>query len=104
MVSATPSGFDLPEWDRTVCWSPRCKRTIAFVLLGPGGRKHPVDVVPSDEGTLGLTSAGQLHGGAETEYPTAVLLSEARRETWQGPRYMTHFATCPAAAQFRRRR
>lgn len=100
--SGPPPGYAISPWNDTPCRAKQCGQHIAFVELLPGGRKHPIDREPSPDGTIGLVT-DDVVGPDHHELPQAVVLSKARLETWTGPRYVTHFSTCPAAEQFRRR-
>lgn len=86
--------------DITTCRS--CGASIAFVLT-TGGKRMPIDVEPSDKGTLFVFAP----------LPTVALSAEsvtARSEraelarTQGRERYVSHFATCPQAAQHRKPR
>lgn len=68
-----------------------CGAAIRWVLL-PGGKRMPVDAAPAVDGSVLL--------GAND---TASVLAVADRARCTAPLYKSHFATCPQAAQHRRR-
>lgn len=75
-----------------------CRAPIMWVTL-PSGKAMPVDAAPSDDGNVAMLSAGNAI------ILTAGELSEERSmpEPLRRKLYRSHFATCPDAAQFRRR-
>lgn len=77
------------------CSDPLCRREIAWVTLTATGRKHPIDPAPEPHGSIAIN--GTSESGRH-----AVVLSRAARESWDGPLYVSHFATCVAAGRFRR--
>lgn len=80
-----------------VCKGPTCGATIRFVRLLPDLAGHPIEVKPTPDGTIGIITPAD--GG---KMAVATVLSKARRATWKGDLYRTHFASCPDAAWFRR--
>lgn len=72
---------------------PTCKACRAPIVwvVAESGRRLPLDPAPHPAGTLVRT-------GPET---VRVL---AKDEAFAGPRYRTHYAGCPGAARFRRKR
>lgn len=77
-----------------------CLALIRWVELG--GKFHPINPDPSTEGTLGIIAA-EVQG-----FPYAaarlIALSQVRRAEWPGNLYVSHFATCAKAGDFRQRR
>ena len=78
------------------CSASICRAEIAWVTLTATGKKHPIDRAPEPHGNIAIT------GKDEAGRPQAVVLSRALRESWDGPLYVSHFATCRAAGRFRR--
>jgi hypothetical protein len=74
-----------------------CRAEIRWAVTETG-RRMPLDFDPHPDGTIRL-SATPIHGGA----PHAVVIPPERRHEFAGELYRTHFATCPNAAQHRRR-
>jgi hypothetical protein len=77
-----------------------CGADIFWVKLIPSGRRHPVDEKPHEKGSISLTGVSEA-GRAEQ----AVVLGRSARERELndgGLLYMSHFATCPDAANHRR--
>lgn len=63
-----------------------------FWIFTAAGRRMPLDKVPSGKGTVWIDSRGTGQNvGADNPAPTGA------------PLYVSHFATCPKAASFRRR-
>lgn len=62
-----------------------CGKPIFFAITDKG-RRMPIDPVPTMTGTIIVTE----HAGAE---PTCVVAPL----THAGPKYLSHFATCPHA-------
>lgn len=67
----------------------QCKSCGASIqwMVSEGGKKIPIDADPSPDGNLILFGTGA--------HPVPKL--------WTGDRYKSHFATCPNAAQHRKR-
>lgn len=61
------------------------------------GRRMPLDLDPRDDGNI--TVAPQPGG-----FDRATVWGNSREGMPPGPRYVSHFATCSAAARHRRRR
>lgn len=78
------------------CSDPQCQRPIAFIIMTATGRQLPVDRAPEPHGSVAIT------GKDGKDRPMGVVLSKAARGMWEGPLYVPHFATCPAAERFRR--
>jgi hypothetical protein len=72
-----------------------CKAPIAWVLMMGSGKSNPLDPEPSPKGNVVVSKDGQA---------CAVSASEADRlRTEEGASlYLSHFATCPQAKQFKR--
>lgn len=78
-----------------LCSDPLCQRPIAFVVMIASGKLLPIDRAPEPHGSVAIT------GKDSRDRPTGVVLSKAARETWDGPLYVPHFATCVASERFR---
>lgn len=75
-----------------------CKAPIVFATT-PNGQLMPLNEKPAADGTLFLIA---VHGKVmavhcDSKHETAQTARDA-----QAPRYVSHFATCPFAKQFRR--
>ncbi len=81
------------------CRGPTCQAQIRFVRLLPYLEPHPVEWEPAEDGTIGIVTPA-----AKGQMARAAVLSKARRATWPGPLYRTHFASCPDAAWLRRQK
>lgn len=69
-----------------------CGASILWVVVGPSKKTTPINAQPDPErGNIRLTDK------------LAYYMSEEERLAYQGPRYLSHFATCPQATQHRRR-
>lgn len=70
-----------------------CHAPIVWAITNTG-RRMPVDAEPAENGTLVLyeSTPGEVHVAPASEHPTIV------------DRHVSHFATCPNAAQHRRAR
>jgi hypothetical protein len=82
----------------TACRS--CGAEIVWAFT-PDGRRMPVDAQPVDGGNVLLTPAVEPRGA-----PTATVVGKRAQPTLfgdDGPRYVSHFVTCPDAARHRRR-
>lgn len=75
----------------TACRS--CEARIIWTITAKG-RKMPVDAEPREDGGFVLRGQGDDHP------PLALAKGEARGRE---PRYVSHFATCPNAAEHRKR-
>lgn len=77
-----------------------CLALIRWVELN--GKLHPINPDPTPKGTLGIIAP------EVKVFPYAaarlVALSQVRRAEWTGNLYVSHFATCEKAGDFRRRR
>lgn len=72
-----------------------CGAAIVWTLT-EAGRRMPVDVEPSDDGTLRLE---EFQDGSGVIYAFVVRGNASPREL-----YRSHFATCPNAASHRNQR
>jgi hypothetical protein len=84
----------------TACRS--CGAEIVWAVTTEG-RRMPVDAQPVDGGNLLLTPADHRRPAGE---PTATVVGKRAQPTLfgdDGPRYVSHFVTCPDAARHRRR-
>lgn len=71
-----------------------CGAPMVFVRCASrDGKWTPLDPEPVSDGNIVVNAAG------EAEYLTA-----SAQETYTGERFKSHFATCPEAERFRRRR
>lgn len=73
----------------------RCKAEIVWARTGRG-KKLPLDAKPSSAGVF------ILEGGAHN--PVTYRLSNDAAATYTGEKYQAHWATCPAADDFRNKR
>jgi len=77
----------------STCSAQQCQAIIIWTVTERTGKRMPVDAQPSPDGNLVLTPSP--HGAPISK--VADLLDP------DGPRYLSHFATCPAAKGFRHR-
>lgn len=77
------------------CKSEACKRTVLWCVHEDGTRPHPIDAEPVANGD----TAVWLRGGrlVMKPYEEADAAKGARR-------YQSHFATCPDAPKWRKKR
>ena len=78
----------------SVCRS--CGAPVVWAVTVTGAMM-PVDRDPVDGGNIDL-----VHSGDASGTPTAHVLSESQPTLYGGDRYVSHFATCPNAAEHRR--
>lgn len=85
-----------------------CNAPIRWVLTGDG-KRMPLDLEPVETGNVEVVGETRRHledGGIEVT-PVVRVLKKGEGETLPGlappERYVSHFATCPNAAQHRRR-
>lgn len=69
-----------------------CRKPIRWVRMN-GTRSMPVDALPAADGNVLVLADGK-----------ARVLRADERGRYEGTLYKSHFATCPHAAQLRRRR
>lgn len=72
-----------------------CKAPIRWKEIGDAGKQHPVDVRPAPNGNILIQDDG-----------TARIVSRPELDTLRAsrvPLFLSHFATCPNAAQHRKR-
>jgi hypothetical protein len=77
-----------------------CGAAIVWAVT-PEGRRMPVDADPVDGGNVLLAPAVEPGGS-----PTATVVGKRVQPSLfgdDGPRYVSHFATCPDSAKHRRR-
>lgn len=77
----------------------RCKACEAPIIWSETSTGHamPVDASPVDDGNV------LLFPTADRKY-VAIVVAKTEAGAWAGrERYKSHFATCPAAAAFRRK-
>lgn len=83
---------------RTTCKHPGCHADILLAWTRTGSRM-PVDVDDDDTGNIVLiTKGGQLHAEVFRDGPAAAAAHPGRAL------HLSHFVTCPGAADLRRRR
>lgn len=78
------------QFTRGTCRAEECSAPIVWARTADG-KAIPLDVEPTDEGNLALV------GGKAMAY-------ELEHAAEKLPRYRSHFATCPAAPEFRKER
>lgn len=72
-----------------------CGAPIVWISLLPSAKPHPVDSVPSIDGTI------EVRRGRETSRRYGKVIPEHERA---GRLYVSHFATCPNASSHRKGR
>lgn len=72
-----------------------CGAPIVWVVVRPGGRRMPVDAEPGPDGTVVIDSDGTM-----ARVLSGAALVGARVDGT--PLYLSHFATCPQAGEWRR--
>lgn len=86
----------------------RCSAPIKWVIQTTGSLQ-PLDPDPRADGNIVLTGLTRPHGVREN-VPEVRVLTKAERDATgalaldYGSRYVTHFATCPNARDFRKGR
>lgn len=77
-----------------------CNATVVWAENSVTGKRMPVDPDPVEGGNIVETAAVSTsgHGG------TPVVRVLGKGEPHGGPRFVSHFVTCPDAAQHRRSR
>lgn len=75
-----------------------CDADIVWVTL-PSGKHCPLDPQPVPGGNVVLV--GPRDAGGEQQART-LSRDELSGDGWQGARYVTHFKTCPNAAEHRK--
>lgn len=92
-MDLTGSRFPVGPW----CGSDKCKDTLV-VWCSTGRDRMLVNAEPDPKGNLQLRD----HGGAD---PLAVVLNMAAIATkLPGTLHLSHFATCPDAKRYRRKK
>ena len=76
-----------------------CGAEIVWLVIRPGGRRMPVDLEPAPEGNV----LADLAQGVGVVIPTGAL-ADMKADTPDEPFYLSHFATCPQAGEWRRKR
>lgn len=71
-----------PEYGRGDCRA--CGAEMAWAVM-PSGKSNPLDPAPAADGNVIIDGDGLAHVGKMREI-----------EAHTGPRYKSHFATCPA--------
>lgn len=78
-----------------LCEAPRCNEPVFWALSGL--KRMLVNAQPHPDGTMRVTDTGG-------DTPVAKTLTVQQRFGMQGKLYLSHFATCPEAKRYRRRR
>jgi hypothetical protein len=71
-----------------------CGAAIRWVVVAGSGKRMPLDAEPSERGNVRVAGNGEAH------ILDAVFAADARSAGV--PLFLSHFATCPEAAQHRR--
>lgn len=81
-----------------------CGALIEWVIVERTGKRMPIDVEPVPHGNIVKTGNTDVSGAARVEYvkPDPVTDQQSLVDTERAPRYVSHFATCPQAAAFRK--
>lgn len=77
----------------STCSAPECGAAIIWTVTEGKGKRMPVNAQPAPDGNLVISESP--HGAPISK--VADLLDP------DGPRYLSHFVSCPAAGEFRRR-
>lgn len=92
----------MPDYPTSRCGNdkrPGCGRLIIWTVNQASGKRMPVDPNPTIGGNVVLTA------GNDAPHATVLTRDEAERRAAQRIRaYVSHFATCPKAHDFRSRR
>lgn len=80
-----------------LCKGPHCKALVLWVAM-PSTKRMLIDAEPRADGNVKLLGT-KLEDGT----PLAVSITKHEAETWDGPRYVPHFATCPDRQAFRKK-
>lgn len=83
------------RWIIARCDSPRCEAPVIYAVTAKG-KRMPVDPYPSPDGTVELRDTGG-------PIPVAAI-PPAHLRFGRTNLHTSHFATCPDASFFRRRR
>lgn len=75
-----------------------CRAPILWTVVN-GDRRMPVEVDPADDGNVRVDLDRHTASGAHP----ATVLGPLEREIEDGPLYLSHFATCPDADEWRNR-
>lgn len=81
------------RWPIQHCASDSCRARIVWARTDRG-RRMPVDADPTDAGTILLVDEHNTE-------PRARVIAQPDRADHAGQLHTSHFATCPAARQFR---
>ena len=76
--------------DEAKCQS--CGADILWVIMKESGAKMPLDAQSTANGKIRVSEDG-----------TAKVMTMIELIAWQGSRHTSHFATCPNAAQHRKK-
>lgn len=79
-----------------------CKAPIEWVVVAKSGKRMPIDVAPVADGNL-IKGLEPLTDGTWT---VSYLKKDDQADSMFGQRetYVSHFATCPAAGEFRKKK
>jgi len=72
-----------------------CHQPIRWVRLEPGLKPHPLNPEPTKRGSIVLLDRNRARATSKRERTQLAKQGDAL--------YLSHFATCPGAAQHRRR-
>ncbi len=88
----------------TVCSAQECSARIRWVLTETG-KRMPIDADPAPDGNLYFPQdePGLFPVDEAPAEPTVRAVTVARPAPAGVPLYLSHFVTCPAADDFRRR-
>lgn len=80
-----------------------CKAPIVWVINAKSGTREPIDPEPRDDGNIEYVGQVDTEQGSVPQI-RHLLKGEAESPTLFEPpaRYVSHFSTCPSAAQHRR--
>lgn len=77
-----------------------CKADIVWGVMERSGKRNPLDRAPDPDGRIIVEAWQATERGMA---PVVRVLHDDELELVSGPRYTSHFATCPDAQQHRRR-
>ena len=69
-----------------------CNAPIIWVYMAASGRLMPLDDKPADDGTVWIVDGKGVTAGNVSMF----------EDMLQGPKYKSHFATCPQAQEHRK--
>lgn len=79
-----------------------CDRPVRWVTAAATGKTMPIDPAPAPNGNIIITAAGKAYVFAT--HADAVAMRDRSSDPYlrMSGTYISHFATCPAAAKHRR--